>query len=200
MQTNPSEIESYHPDTAVESMRLSPIEFFAMNNPLRNFRQKYGEMPLILNLLQLHHIDLVGKVIMDMGCGSGYGTELIVKKFRPSRVIAYDLMPEQIYLARKRRLAVDFKIGDATVMEAADASCHAVFDFGILHHIPLWRKALTETARVLVPRGVLLIEEPHKLFEWDELETGLQQAGFEILERRQWYGGFFRFFLAQKIQ
>lgn len=200
MQANPSGTESVRLDAPVDSLRLGRIEFLAMNNPLRRLRQKYGEFPLLLKLLQLHHIDLVGKVIMDMGCGSGYGTELIIRELRPSHVIAFDLMPEQIRLAQKRRLAVDFKIGDATAMEAADAGCHAVFDFGILHHIPLWRKALTETARVLVPRGVLLIEEPHKLFEWDEFELGLQQAGFEILERRQWYGGFFRFFLTQKMR
>ena len=198
MQIHPSGTQATRLDPSVESLRLGRFEFLAMNNPLRNLRQKYGEVPLMLNLLRLHNINLVGKVIMDMGCGSGYGTELIVKELKPSHIIAYDLMPEQIRLARKRNLAVDFKIGDATAMEAGNASCHAVFDFGILHHIPLWRKALAETARVLVSGGALLIEEPHKLFEWDEFELGLQQAGFKILERRQWYGGFFRFFLAQK--
>ncbi len=186
-------------DAATESLRLSRGEFFAMNNPLRRLRQKYGEFPLILQMLRLHQIDLRGKVIMDMGCGSGYGTELIVKQLKPTRVFAYDIMPEQIQLARQRRLPVEFKVGDATAMEAPDGSCHAVFDFGILHHIPLWQQALAETARVLLSRGVFIVEEPHKLFEWDELELGLQQAGFEILERRQWYRGFFRFFLARKI-
>jgi len=183
---------------AVESLRLGRIEFWAMNNPLRRLRQKYGEFPLLLKLLKLHDITLAGKVIMDMGCGSGYGTELIVKELKPSQVIAFDLMPEQIKLAQKRQLPVDFRVGDATAMEAADSSCHAVFDFGILHHIPLWRKALAETQRVLVPKGVLLIEEPHRMFGWAEFERGIQQAGFQILERRKWYGGFLRFFLAQK--
>ena len=182
-----------------ESQRLGRVEFLAMNNPVRRLRQKYGEFPLLLNLLHLHQIDLVGKVIMDMGCGSGYGTELIVKELQPSHVIAFDLMPEQIRLAQKRQLPVDFKVGDATAIEATDSSCHAVFDFGILHHIPLWRKALAETVRVLVPAGILFVEEPHKMFEWDEFELGIQQAGLKILERRQWYGGFFRFFLAQKM-
>jgi len=199
MQIHSSGTQPARLEPSVESLRLGRFEFLAMNNPIRNLRQKYGEVPLMLDLLRLHDIDLADKVIMDMGCGSGYGTELIVKELRPSHVIAYDLMPEQIQLARRRNLAVDFKTGDATAMEAGDASCQAVFDFGILHHIPLWRKALAETVRVLVPSGVLLIEEPHKMFEWDEFESGLQQAGFEILERRQWYGGFFRFFLAQKM-
>jgi ubiquinone/menaquinone biosynthesis C-methylase UbiE len=123
---------------------------------------------------------------------------LIIQEFKPRQIIAFDLMPEQIALAQKRRLPVEFKIGDATAMDAPDASCDAVFDFGILHHIPQWRKVLVETARVLVAGGVLLIEEPHRLFEWDEFESGIQQAGFIILDRKQWYFGFFKFFLVQK--
>jgi SAM-dependent methyltransferase len=181
-----------------ESHRLGAFEFFAMNNPLRRLRQRRKEFPLFLEMLKRHGITLTGKVIMDMGCGSGYGTELILRELQPQRVFAYDIMPEQIALARQRGLPVEFKVGDATAMDAPDASCHAVFDFGILHHIPRWRTALIEAARVLVPGGALLIEEPHKLFEWDELESGIRQAGFTILERAQWYLGFFRFFLAQK--
>jgi SAM-dependent methyltransferase len=121
-----------------------------------------------------------------------------LRELAPQCVFAYDIMPEQIALAQQRGLPVDFEVGDATAMNAPDESCHAVFDFGILHHIPSWRMALAEAARVLVPGGALLIEEPHKLFAWDELESGIRQAGFTILERAQWYFGFFRFFLAQK--
>ena len=179
-------------------MRLGRFEFFAMNNPLRRLRQKRREFPLLLRMAKRHRIDLTGTVVMDMGCGSGYGTELILRELNPIRVFAYDIMPEQIALARRRGLPVDFRVGDATAMEAPDSTCHAVFDFGILHHIPSWRTALTEAFRVLVPGGVLFIEEPRKLFTWDELENGVQQAGFTILERAQWYFGFFRFFLAQK--
>lgn len=181
-----------------ESIRLGRFEFLAMNNPIRNFRQKHGEFPLILKMLKGHEIDLTGKIIMDMGCGSGFGTELIIQKLRPSRIIAFDLMPEQIMLAKKRKLPVEFNVGDATNIDLKNSICNAVFDFGILHHIPLWRKALSEAARVLIPGGALIIEEPHKMFEWDEFEQGIQQAGFKILDRKQWYGGFFRFFLAQK--
>jgi hypothetical protein len=46
---------------------------------------------------------------------------------------------------------------------------------------------------------VFFIEEPHKMFEWDELEQAINQTGFVIKEKKQWYGGFFRFFLAQKM-
>ena len=182
-----------------ESIRLGKFEFFAMNNPLRNFRMRHREFPLILGMLKKHKIELSGKVVMDMGCGSGYSTELILKELNPSRIVAFDLMPEQIKLAKKRGLPVEFKVGDATSMDAPDSSCDAIFDLGILHHIPLWRNVLMEAVRVLRPGGVLFIEEPHKMFGWDEFEQGIKQAGLTILDRRQWYGGFFRFFLTRKI-
>ncbi|HVN49303.1 MAG TPA: class I SAM-dependent methyltransferase [Bacteroidota bacterium] len=181
-----------------ESMRLGKIEFAAMNNPLREWRMKHQEFPLLHQMLQKHQIDLTGRRLVDMGCGSGYSTILLLQQFSPSHLTAFDIMPEQIALARKRNLNIDFNIGDATAIDIPDASCDAVFDFGILHHIPLWRKALSESARVLTGGGIMFIEEPHKLFEWDEFEEGIQNAGFTILERKQWYFGFFRFFLAQK--
>ena len=42
---------------------------------------------------------------------------------------------------------------------AADSSYDAVFDFGIIHHIPHWRSALAEVRRVLKPGGRFYAEE-----------------------------------------
>jgi ubiquinone/menaquinone biosynthesis C-methylase UbiE len=181
------------------NMRLGKFEFFAMNNPIREWRMKHREIPLLLKMLHLNGIELSGTRIVDMGCGSGYSTKILLEKLRPSEIVAFDIMPEQIRLANKRNLDVDFKVGDATAMKLADSSFSAVFYFGILHHIPFWQKAIMESARILVPEGILFIEEPHKLFEWEELEFGIQQAGLKIIDRKQWYGGFFRFFLTQKL-
>lgn len=181
-----------------ESMRLGKVEFFAMNNPLRRWWQKHLEFPLFLAMLERRGIDLKGAAIMDAGCGSGYSTALILDRFKPSRLIAFDLMPEQIMLANKRGLGKSFHVGDATRMDAQDASCDAVFIFGILHHIPAWREALSETSRVLKPGGVMLLEEPHYRFEWPELEKGIREAGMEILDRKAWLLGHFRSYLCSK--
>lgn len=40
-----------------------------------------------------------------------------------------------------------------------DASYDAVFDFAIIHHIPNWRDALAEVARVLKPGGRFFLDE-----------------------------------------
>lgn len=187
-------------DAIVESMRLGWFEFRMMNNPVRRWFQRSVEFPIFLQMLKQQSIDLFGKSFMDAGCGSGYSTKLIIEKFHPSRITAFDLMPEQIKIARTRRLAVDFRVGDATRIESADASVEAVFIFGILHHIPSWKKALEEMSRVLKPRGVLLLEEPYfiKRYDWPEFETGIEDVGFSILERRPWLMGYFRSYLCLK--
>jgi len=179
--------------------RLGRFEFRMMNNPLKRWRQKHWEFALFLGMLEHWRIDLQGKAIMDAGCGDGFSTELIVKRFAPSHVAAFDLMPEQIRLAERRKLGVRFRVGDARQVDATDSSFDAVFVFAILHHIPQWDTALSEMARVLKPSGAFLLEEPnHNWLEWSELEMGIERAGLTILEKKGWALGIFRSYLCQK--
>ncbi len=59
-------------ESAENEMRLGKTEFYAMNNPVRRFIQKYWEFRVFINFLKKQKINLSGKVIIDAGCGSGY--------------------------------------------------------------------------------------------------------------------------------
>ena len=135
---------------------------------------------------------------MDAGCGSGYSTELLANEYHPSHLIAFDYMPEQIRLARKRKLDVDFAVGDLRQVQSDDATCDAVFIFGVIHHIAQWREALCEVARVLKPGGVLLLDEPKYGFTWEELESGIRNVGLDILEISSFFFKYIHTYLCQK--
>lgn len=140
-------------------MKLSRPEFMAMNNPIRRWIQKTIEFRLFHRFLEKHKINLNGGVILDAGCGSGYSTKLIEAKYSPEELVAFDIMPEQIELAKKRCLQASFFVGDVTDIDSPSNKYDAVFAFGILHHVPQWKRGLREIYRVLKPNGVLLIEE-----------------------------------------
>lgn len=62
----------------------------------------------------------------------------------------------------KRRVKVPhiaFEVGDASNLMFEDASFDAIFDFGIIHHIPNWQDSLKELHRLLKPGGQLILED-----------------------------------------
>jgi SAM-dependent methyltransferase len=183
-------------------MRLSRAEFLAMNNPARRLLQRAVEVPLLRGMgLQVENRD-----VLEIGCGSGYAAVLLGRR-GPRRYVGVDLMPEQIALAQARRLpGAEFRVGDATdLSDFPDASQDVVIMFGVLHHIPAWRRAVDEISRVLRPGGQLYVEEPgHRFIGLTEpfvrlghpvprlhlrdLEAYLAGQGFAIAARRYVFG------------
>jgi ubiquinone/menaquinone biosynthesis C-methylase UbiE len=147
-------------------MKLSDVEFRAMNAWPRRLGQRLFELPLFRWL----GLDVTGKDVLEIGCGNGYGA-LLLNQMRPKSYLGLDVMEEQIALARKDYPQFEFLLKDATDLgQMADASVDVVIIFGVLHHIPTWRNVLDEIQRVLRPDGHLFLEEPRgldiKLFDF----------------------------------
>jgi ubiquinone/menaquinone biosynthesis C-methylase UbiE len=169
-----------------------------MNNWFKRLIQRKYEFATFRRFLAENRIDLRGKTIMDAGCGSGQSSLLIMKEYQPEHLIAFDFMPEQIELARKKYPGIEFETGDLRHITTESGSCDAVFIFGVLHHIPEWKKALEEVHRVLTDGGAFLLEEPHYRFSWDELEMALQETGFSIKACSTFVFGYFHSYLYTK--
>lgn len=140
-------------------MLLNRIEYALMNNPVRAAMQRHVEARRLLRMGGA----MAGGRALEVGCGRGVGAELIFSVFGADSVDAFDLDPRMVALAR-HRLAdygsrARFWVGDASAISAPDEAFDAVFDFGIIHHIPEWRGALTEIYRVLRPGGRFYAEE-----------------------------------------
>jgi ubiquinone/menaquinone biosynthesis C-methylase UbiE len=55
--------------------------------------------------------------------------------------------------------AITFKVMDASKLDFPNESFDAIFDFGIIHHIPNWKNCIEELRRVLKDDGKLILEE-----------------------------------------
>ncbi len=135
-----------------------------MNNPIRASIQRHFEARRLLRMGGR----MRGGRALELGCGRGVGTELILDLFGADSVDAFDFDPRMVTLAR-RRLAprgprARVWVGDATAICVPDGTYEAVFDFGIVHHIPHWRGAVAEVHRVLKPGGLFYSEEVLRRF------------------------------------
>ena len=138
-------------------MLMNSIEYWAMNNPLRGFVQRHYEAPRLKRLSTG-----VPENVLEIGCGQGTGAKIIYDWFSPRRYVGIDLDPRMIRRARKKAGALPnatFLQGDVTDLEVASSTFDLVVDFGVLHHVPDWRKALAEVHRALKVHGEFLFED-----------------------------------------
>ncbi|WP_082147515.1 class I SAM-dependent methyltransferase [Mycobacterium nebraskense] len=143
---------------------MNRAETTVVNSPPRRWLQRGYEVPV---LLRFGGRLIPGTRALEIGCGSGYGSQLILERFGAAHVDAVDLDPAMIRRAGRRLARYGDRVrlaqGSATDLRAAldadAASYGAVFNFGIIHHIPHWRDAVAEVARVLAPGGRFYFEE-----------------------------------------
>jgi SAM-dependent methyltransferase len=98
---------------------------------------------------------LKGRRVLEIGCGMGLHTELMVRA--GAKVTAFDLSPESVQ-ATKRRLALKglqatVQQGDAERLPFADGSFDFVWSWGVIHHSSRTARIAREIGRVLADGG-----------------------------------------------
>ena len=184
-------------------MKLNNNEFNAMQGGFKEIIHKHLEMRTLKNL----GLEITGKNILEIGCGSGYGAELL-SAYRPKNYLGIDLMPEQINLAQQRNIRnSQFKVLDATrINQLNTPPTEEIVVFRILHHIPEWKAVLKASAEKLSPGGSIYIIEPYRylskladlflawqhppeaLFTTAEIRQEMHQLGFATKVTSVGYG------------
>jgi len=140
-------------------MKLNWAERWVVNNPVRVLEQSF-HVRWFRKIKPLRPTD----VVLEVGCGRGAGAVLTVEEMQPARVHAMDLDFQMIrrglkYVPPELRSKISFYVGDSEHLPHRGASLDAVFCYGVLHHVPNWRGAVEEIARIIKPGGTLFLEE-----------------------------------------
>ena len=94
---------------------------------------------------------------LDIGCGTGIFTELVLDTCSPKSMVAVDPSEAQIGVARGKGVAqrADFRMADAQSLPFPDEDFDAVVSALVINFVPDRPRALAEMRRVARPGGVV---------------------------------------------
>ncbi|WP_447962848.1 glycoside hydrolase family 99-like domain-containing protein [Nitrospira sp. Ecomares 2.1] len=127
-------------------------------------------VPGVIGDIELEHLHryylarelAVGKDVLDIACGEGYGSAVLAEVAR--NVVGVDVSEEVIRYAAERyqRSNVQFKHGACDHIPLPDASMDLIVSFETLEHHDVHHEMMREFVRVLRPDGLVLISSPDK--------------------------------------
>jgi ubiquinone/menaquinone biosynthesis C-methylase UbiE len=155
---------------------------------------------LVDSMLKDFNLPLEGNAL-ELGCGAGFVSAHLASNYR-LRVVGTDAETDRIETSRRKNADIDnlsFLIADATSLPFDDGSFDLLLAQNVFHHIPDWRAAAEEVARVTRPGGIFMfsdilgtgalirlfsrLERDHGFHDTNDLISLLGSRGFEAIER-----------------
>jgi SAM-dependent methyltransferase len=101
----------------------------------------------------------VGKSVLDAGCGTGYGSQ-ILSKAGARRVVGVDV--EKDTLRNPSAENLEFAVADIHELPYDDGEFDVVVCFEVIEHVDGRNAVIAEFARVLTDDGVLIVSSPNR--------------------------------------
>jgi SAM-dependent methyltransferase len=158
-----------------------PLYLEAADEPYRPFIQLYENV--------LGGIELEGRDVLEVGCGSGGGASYMMRYHSPATVVGVDLVEDNIEACVKLHAAagLSFVQGDAESLQFPDASFDVVVNIESSHSYPAMQSFLDEVYRLLRPNGYFLFADLRPVNEvWgtgrtvEGLRRQLRRSGLRI--------------------
>jgi len=149
----------------------------------------------------LQRLDLTSikpSVILDVGCGTGWGTQDLLKKYKKAKVISLDLSPEMLKQTKSKGgwlRKPTLLCADAEEIPLEDESVDLIFSSLMLQWCD-YKKVFAEFKRLLKPDGLLMFSTfgPDTLKElkksWEQVDshahvndfTDMHDLGDELIQ------------------
>lgn len=122
---------------------------------------------------------------LDVGCGNGAFTEMIIDRCAPTAVDGVDPSEPQLAYARSRPAArlAHFKAGDAMALPFADDTFDAAVMPLVIFFVPKPALGVAEMARVVRPSGTVMAyawDMPGQGFPYHALQAEMRAMGVSI--------------------
>ena len=184
-----------HKKEAYWFYRFLSVFYDKLVNPLFWTPRMRDECQVLANL------DSPGLQVVDVGSGTGFNTQGIVRHVAPENVTCVDQSPHQMAKARKKPdlQGCTFLLGDAECLPLNTGRFDRYLSAGSIEYWPHPQQGINEAYRVVKPGGLALVigplEPKGRLARWlatlwmlfptdEQYHSWMQQAGFTDIRVR----------------
>jgi ubiquinone/menaquinone biosynthesis C-methylase UbiE len=105
----------------------------------------------------------VDKEVLDIACGSGYGSHLLLVEGKSKTIVGVDIAKETVDYCKEKYKSekLSFVVGSCEEIPLPDKSFDVVVSFETIEHINNHAGFLKEIKRVLRANGILVMSTPN---------------------------------------